>query len=363
MGDYMLEQSNALPKYSRLKEYLKNIIHQGNIKYGEQIYSENQLAERFNISRHTVRQALNDLENEGYVRREQGRGTFCIYQEKLSNKKVAVLTTYISNYIFPRVIKGIEEVLSASGYTLILANTNNNKIKEALCLDNLIKQDIAGLIVEPTKSAMDNINLQYFKELQKKNIPYIFLNAYYSELDPSYIIMDDQKGEYLATKYLLQLGHRKIAGIFKSDDLQGLNRQNGFIEGLNEYGINLNPLWIGNYETEQTTSYPYQFIRSILHKDPRPTAIVCYNDQIALKVIQAVKDEGLRVPEDISIVGYDDSDQALISDIKLTTIKHPKSEMGRQAARLIIDMLEKRVEQPRQIYQPELIIRFSCQNL
>ena len=356
--------SNNGPKYSQLKEYLKEKMRQGNILPDEQLPSENMLARQFMVSRHTVRQALGDLENEGYVYREQGRGTFCAPRKRNnSGRTIAVVTTYISDYIFPAVIRGIEEVLSASGYTLLLANTGNDKLKEAQCLENLLSQDIAGLIIEPTKSAGDNVNFKYFQELKRRKIPYLMLHAVYPELEPAYIVMDDEKGGYMVTQYLLQLGHRDIAGIFKADDLQGVKRQAGFCSALNTYNISLKPEFLGNYDTEQQKSFPYQFTRGLLQRVNKPTAIVCYNDQIAIRILEAVREEGIKIPDQLSIIGYDDSSLAVASEVKMTTIKHPKAEMGRQAARFIIDMMEGRMEKPRLVYQPELIIRSSCHNL
>ncbi|MEW5785134.1 MAG: GntR family transcriptional regulator [Bacillota bacterium] len=340
---------------------MKDKITKGHITPGEQLPSENTLARQFKLSRHTVRQALGELENERWIFREQGRGTFCAPQrEKVNGKTLAVLTTYISDYIFPTIIQGIEEVISSSGYTLVLVNTNNDKKKEAQCMENLISQDIQGMIVEPTKSAGENINLDYYKELDKREIPYLMLHAVYPELDPAYIIMDDEKGGYLAAKYLLQLGHRRIAGLFKSDDIQGIKRQDGFLSALNEYGIEIPGDLLGNYETERLFSFPYQFTANLLRKNPQPSAIVCYNDQIAMQVLEAVRDRGLKIPEDISVIGYDDSNLAVASEVKLTSIKHPKAEMGRQAGRFLIDMLEGRIKKPRLTYQPELVVRSSC---
>jgi GntR family transcriptional regulator of arabinose operon len=355
--------NNNAPKYLQLKEHLKEAIRQGVIPPDGQLPSENMLAKQFKMSRHTVRQAMGDLENEGYVYREQGRGTFCAPRSRSVGRTIAVVTTYISEYIFPAVIRGIEEVLSATGYTLILANTGNDKTKEAQCLENLLSQDIAGLIIEPTKSARENTNLKYFQEIERRKIPYIMLHAAYPELDPAYIVMDDEKGGYMVTQYLLQLGHREIAGIFKSDDMQGVKRQAGFISALNAYNVTVRPEFLGNYETEQQKSYPYQFAKGLLQRADRPSAIVCYNDQIAIRILEAVREEGIKIPDQLSIISYDDSSLAMVSEVKLTTIKHPKAEMGRQAARLIIDMLEGRMDKPRLVYQPELIIRTSCHDL
>jgi GntR family transcriptional regulator, arabinose operon transcriptional repressor len=357
----MANPNNPLPKYVQLKNHLKELIRRGEIPPGEPLPSENTLMRQFKVSRHTVRQSLGELKSEGWVSSEQGRGTYSIYREKSNGRTVAVLTTYISDYIFPAIISGIEEVLSAAGFTLTLISTGNDKNKEAQCLENLLSQDIVGLIVEPTKSATPNHNLKYFQELGKRQIPYLMLHAVYSDLDPAHVIMDDEAGGYLAAQYLLQLGHREIAGIFKVDDLQGIKRQAGFIRALQEYHIELPLGFVGNYNTEeQLFSYPYRFIRNLLQNTPRPTAVVCYNDHIALEVLKAIRDMEMRVPEDISLVGFDDSNLALASEVKLTTIKHPKVEMGRQAARMIIEMIEGNAEKPRMMYQPELVVRTSC---
>ncbi|HYH03576.1 MAG TPA: GntR family transcriptional regulator [Bacillota bacterium] len=357
------DPASKAPKYFLLKEHLKLLIRRGEFTPGSLLPSEHTLAKQFKYSRHTVRQAIGELENEGLVYREQGRGTFCAPQNQIvSARTIALVTTYISEYIFPSVIRGVEEVLSMAGYSLLLANTANDKFKEAQCLENLLNQDIAGLIIEPTKSAQGNSNARYFEELDKRRIPYLMLHAFYPELDPAYIVMDDEKGGYMATRYLLQLGHRNIAGIFKSDDLQGIKRQLGFTTALAEFHHEPHPGLIGNYDTEHQKTFPYQFVRELLQKTPRPTAILCYNDQVALIVMEALREEGLKVPEQISVIGYDDSTLALIPEIKLTTIKHPKTQMGREAARFIIDMVEGKVQKPRLNYQPELIIRASCAN-
>lgn len=357
----MIYDDDKLPKYVKIAEYFKKLMESGEIKYGEKILSESEIVEKFKVSRHTVRQALMELDNGKYIQKEQGKGTFCIFREKDNSvKNIAVLTTYISNYIFPTIISGIEEVLSSYGYNLTLFNTNNEKQKERECLKKIIDSEVLGLIVEPTKSALENTNLDLYRELEKKSIPYIMINAQYDALNPSYIIMDDIKGGNIITNYLLQLGHREIAGIFKSDDLQGVNRKLGYIKSLEEYKIELNKDYLGEYETSEANFFPYEFTSNLLRKSNRPSSIVCYNDQIAVQVLQAIRDMGYSVPEDISIVGYDDSDLATATEVKLTTIRHPKHEMGRRAARFLMNMIEKKEEKLEYIYKPELIVRNSA---
>jgi GntR family transcriptional regulator of arabinose operon len=357
-------ESSGLTKYSMIEQHFIKKIYSGAIKYMEQIPTENEIAQTFNVSRHTVRKALDNLENGGFIKREQGKGTFCCYSiEKKASRNIAIITTYISDYIFPRIISGVEDVLSSSGDTLSLFNTNNDKNKEAECLKKIIYGNFDGLIIEPTLSALENVNINYFRELEKKDIPYVMFHAKYNELDCSYLGMDDLDGGYIATKYLLQLGHRKICGIFKSDDVQGVNRRLGYIKALNEFNIDINHDLIGNYTTKELNSYAYEFGSNVLSRNEKPTAFFCYNDEIAFQVLQAVRDCNLRVPEDISVIGYDDSSLATATEIKLTTIKHPKIDMGRKAVRMLLDVIERKVQKNNYIYKPELIVRDSCRSI
>ena len=357
----MINKINNFPKYVQIFKYFKALIKSNDIAFGDKILSESEIVLKFKVSRHTVRQALMQLEGENFIYKEQGRGSFCCYKEPKDKKKnIAVITTYISNYIFPTIISGIEEVLSSLGYTLTLFNTNNEKQKEGEYLSKIIDSDTVGLIIEPTLSALENTNLALYNELDKKKLPYIMINAKYDEIKPSYVVMDDVEGGYILTKYLIQMGHRNIAGIFKNDDIQGVNRRQGYIKAMIEFNIDIKNEYFGYYGTGQETFLPYEFVSNLLKKDNRPSAIVCYNDQIAFYVLQAARDAGLRVPEDISIVGYDDSDISTATELKLTTVRHPKSEMGKRAARFLINMIEKEDEKPCYTYKPELIVRNSA---
>ncbi|GFP76041.1 GntR family transcriptional regulator [Clostridium fungisolvens] len=357
-----MREEAKISKYMQIASFFKKEMEEGRIAYGDQLLTENEIVDKFSVSRHTVRQAFMELENNGYIKREQGKGTFCSYSEKNKSneqKTIAVLTTYISNYIFPSIISGIEEVLSSAGYNLLLYNTNNEKQKEKECLEKIIENGVAGLIVEPTMSAAENTNLAYYRELEKRNIPYIMINSKYKELSGPFVGMDDVEGAYILTKYLLQIGHKNIAGIFKNDDLQGLNREVGYLKALKEKEITTNDHNIGRYGTKEKEYFPQEFTNGLLRRKDRPTAIVCYNDQIAVQALQAIREEGLRVPEDIALVGYDDSYIATATEVKLTTIRHPKEDLGRKASRMLMDVIEGRVDHSSYVYKPELIVRAS----
>lgn len=356
---------NGKPKYFTLMEELKEKILSGQIQPGEKLPSENQLTKEYDLSRHTVRKALGLLEQEGYVEACHGKGTFC--SEKMrhmkNSKNIAVVTTYISDYIFPRLIQGIDNVLSEEGYSIILKNTGNSRQKEARCLEELLQKDIDGLIIEPSKSQLSCRHGNLYENLEKYQIPYIFIQGIYEEMkDKPHILMDDVKGGYLVTKYLTELGHQRIMGIFKADDIQGINRHKGYVKALQEAGICYDPDAVVWFHTEDRRSKPSMTIRELVKDGKLPEGIVCYNDQIAVQVIETLETCGLHVPEDVSVTGYDNSLYAQ-RGTGITTIAHPQEKLGEMAAQLILEKIkgvpeeESKVER---LIQPELILRGSC---
>lgn len=350
------------PKYQRLRDYIINEIKTGKIGVGEKFASENELAETFEMSRNTVRQAIGELVSEGWLSRVQGKGTFVNEHPEKNNeavKTIAVITSYLSDYIFPSIIRGIDGILSVSGYSMILGCTYNQHQKERLCLENLLNQNINGLIVEPTKSALPNPNIDLYKKLQAKGIPILFIHGSYREIQAPYIVEDDVEAGYIATKHLLDLGHKHIAGIFKIDDIQGHMRFSGFQKAHFEAGIQISDskvMWFETMDLDNKFKSSNSQLQSIL-KDS--TALVCYNDQIALRIIDLLRDTLIKIPEDISLVSFDDSDLALASETKLTTVAHPKEALGKKAAEVIMDIINSKEKFSDIKIKPILVIRNS----
>jgi GntR family transcriptional regulator of arabinose operon len=352
-----------IPKYEMVRNYIAHLIKDDIIAYGERLPSEHELTEKFSVSRHTVRQALAALVAEGLVSSEQGRGSFSSYNKNAKGRQIiAVITTYIAGFVFPGIISGIEQVLSDEGCMMLLSNTNNIKAREAQYLQSVLDHGVSGLIIEPTRSAYANDNLRLLEETRSRGIPSVFINACYGDFDSACVVMDDEQGGHMAAEHLLRLGHRRIAGIFKTDDRQGVERKRGYLRALAEYGVPALPEDIGEFTTAEMFDFPYMFTQKRLSLPNPPTAVVCYNDQYALMVAQAIRDKGLCIPDDISVVGYDDSISPSAADA-FTSVRHPKRDMGEQAARFLIGMLEGRLERPRRVFAPELVVRASTRTI
>ncbi|MEY8355336.1 GntR family transcriptional regulator [Lachnospiraceae bacterium 54-53] len=363
-----MAEDSGKTKYYVLMEELKRDIVSGKRKPGDRLPSENELSASCHVSRHTVRKALSILEQEGFIEAEHGRGTFV--SRKTAGKKgsgnIAVITTYLSDYIFPRLIQGIDSVLTAGGYSIILKNTGNSRRRECKCLEEILEKDVDGLIIEPSKSEIMCGHKGLYDKLDFYRIPYVFIQGYYTQMkNKPHILMDDRMGGYLVTRYLLDLGHKHILGIFKADDSQGKDRHKGYVKALQEAGFLYDPDMVIWFHTEDRLAKPSGVLKYMLEEGIPIDGIVCYNDQTAFEVIKTIEKSGRSVPGDISVTGYDNSFIAENAVVKLTTIAHPQERLGAMAAELLLEKLggipdeESKVER---ILKPKLVVRESCRD-
>lgn len=337
-------------KYYQLFEQLKKDIFQGVYQNGQRLPGENEMAQEFSMSRQTVRQALALLEQEHLIQRRQGSGTY-VHRPVPRPKhswNVGIIATYISEYIFPSILRGIEGELSEEGFFPLLSATKNRVDNERRLLEEYIGKKVDGLIVEGTKSALPNPNLPLYEKLREMDIPVVFFNGYYPALPGSVsVTMDDRQGGFEAVEYLVARGHRKIGGIFKGDDMQGLGRYDGYTRGLVEHGLPLQDQWVVWFTSESrdallTDDYG---ISLVLDQLSSCTAVVCYNDEVAVKLEKALLSRGIRVPQDVALISFDNSQLGELASVGLTSFDHPKESLGACAARKLIGMMEGREEQ------------------
>lgn len=330
-------------KYGDLVRYLENEIESGALKQGDKLPSENELTERFGVSRQTVRRAIGILEEQGVVRSVRGSGTY-VGSDKRENpgrkNRIAVLTTYVDSYIFPKTIQGIESVLFERGYSVQLSFTNNTLEREKNVLTDLIsRDDVAGIIVEGTKSGLPNPNLMLYHQLLNRRVPVLFVNTFYPELAVPHVSLNDVEVAEKAVNFLIERGHRNIGAILKLDDGQGRMRYLGYLRAMEAAGLAVTDsrmVWI---DTDESKQLGYCRDR-ILNRVEECTALFCYNDQIAFQLIRLLRERGIRVPEDVSVISVDDSDLARHSEVPITSLPHPKEKLGEKAAEILLDMID-----------------------
>ncbi len=363
MNVYNYERSeNMKPKYQVIIEDIKSKILSGDYSIGEQIPTESVMQETYGVSRHTVRKAILELSNEGFLRSEKGSGTYVSnqYQSKSSgasaNKTIGVITTYISDYIFPSIIRGIESRLNKDNYSLLLASTNNDVEQEKKALEMMLSYGVDGLIVEPTKSNLYNPNISYYLSFKEQDVPFTMINAYYEELEVPFFCLDDVQSSYLATNELISKGHTQIGLIAKMDDLQGKYRMKGYIKALGDAKLRFQPEHILSFNTETKLDLYANLKEFLTENQDEMTALVCYNDEVGLEVVNVCRQLGISIPDKLSIIGQDNSYIAKNATINLTTLTHPQEQMGRDAADWIIKKLQGKKDLPNETYyQPVLV--------
>jgi len=351
-------------KYLTIVEWAKKAIDEKELSAGDRFFSEYELCQIHNVSRQTVRQALAMLEDEGIIWRKQGSGAFVQAPGRDLVKRgvtVGVISTYFSDYIFPGIVTGIEHVLAKNNITMQLATTRNQVEEEARALQTMLAQNIRGLIVEPSKSALPNPNSALYDEIKARNIPLVFFNAKYPNSSFPVVAMDDVAAGAVVTKHLISLGHRNISAILLSDDMQGHKRYQGFLKSLQENHIPLGEQRVIWYSTQEKSSFFQVSEEKVLDLLKNSTAVVCYNDSIAVDLLGFCREHNIDVPGQLSLVGIDDSKQARICEVPLTTVRHPQQQLGEQAAEVLLEMMENTTRNHEDIlYTPKLIVRESA---
>jgi len=361
----MLDEN--LPKYIAISNWIKENIDNNTFKDGEKLISENQICERFDVSRQTARQAVLILEQNGLVTRKRGSGTYItktVQTSKPMSHNIGIMTTYLDDHVFPYIISGAEKVLSKADYNMTLRLTRNKVHNERTQLLSLLDSEIDGLIVEGTKTSLPNPNLDVYQKFYEKNIPVIFINAYYQALSCNYIVNDDVLGARLATRHLIENGHKRIFGIFKHDDQQGENRYKGFIDELYDQNLSVDDHMIMWYSTESEDEYfRSNQLQILAEKLKKCTAVICYNDQVAMRLIQFFNQSTINIPKDLSIVSFDNTNVAEYASVPLTSVVHPSKEVGKLAALSILTMIENPLHTVNHTFSPDMVIRESVTKL
>ncbi len=275
------------------------------------------------------RRVLEAIERLGYQPSLLARGL-----RRNQTTIIGVIIPDISNPFFPLVVRGVEDIAYQNSYQLMLCNADNDAHKEQVYFDELRAYRMAGLIVIPSADS----KLVSAAASGGGELPVICLDRCPEGWKGDSITVDNSEGAYQATRYLLELGHRRIAAIAGQLHVtSAVERLKGFKQALREDGISIAPEYIQEGRFDRLSGYEKGLM--MLQFSPRPTAIFAANDLVALGVLAALRELGLRCPEDVSLVGFDDLELASFTNPALTTVAQPAYQMGARAAGLLFERL------------------------
>jgi LacI family transcriptional regulator len=269
---------------------------------------------------------------------------------------LALVLTDITNPFWTTVTRGVEDAAHQAGYNVIVCNTDENEAKQAEYLPVLLQKQVDGFLLVPARSAAEPVNL-----IQKQGVPVVVLDRRVPGVEVDIVRGASERGMYQLVRYLLDLGHRRIAILSGPEQVSvSKERVAGYQRALHEAGIDqvADSVYYGPF----TQANGYEKTQQILCAPPQPTALVAGNNFIAIGALQALREAGLRVPEDMSVASFDDLPSELVIEPFLTAVVQPAYQMGQRATELLLARITGQVGGPCQeiVLPTELIIRRSC---
>ena len=304
-------------------------------------------------TRERVQAAIAEL---GFVRNESAR-----HLRAGHSRTIGLIVLDIANPFFTDLARGVEEVANAAGLAVILCNSDGQPAKEAAHLEVLTEQRVQGVLITPTAELSAEIDT-----LRTRGTPVVLVDRRASGPDMCALAVDDVLGGRLAADHLLEAGHERIAFIGGSGGLPQLReRYEGVVAAVADHTADPDALTVLTPQGLTVAGGREAASRLLgLPAGRRPTAAICANDLLALGVLQEMVRQGVSVPEQFAIIGYDDIDYAAAAAVPLTSVRKPRHDLGRRAAEMLLDEAADGTaghphvhQQP--VFSPELVVRES----
>ena len=365
----MKVESILKPHYMRVQEVIRDRILSGEWEPGEQIPTERELEKEFSLSRMTISKGLANLVSEGFLLRRQGQGTFVALAS--TREDAPRLIKYISPLgrrgeipVRYGVLEAMHDSVAASGYEIGIDFYGNADEQT-----RFIKRDKdsyhSGFIIffEPGET-----NLEELKRLKEDGYPFVLIDAYPYESDVDFAVTDNIEGGRIVVERLAQLGHQRISYVTRPIDRSSLSdRLSGFLKGLVMHDLPFTSDTVRKLVNPGNPALAEigPVMDSFLDVPKPPTAIMFSNDDLALEAMDYLYARGIRIPEDISIIGYDNIDRSSTSRVRLTTVAQDFYEMARRASEILLQKVEGRVGlcSVQSFIKPRLIVRDSVCSL
>ncbi|MEI8094574.1 MAG: GntR family transcriptional regulator [Spirochaetales bacterium] len=351
----MLDPNSSEPLYLQMANLLRNRILSGELKVNERIEPELELSQLHGLSRGTVREALDLLEEEGFLRRIQGKGTFVLHKDPRDKSSIiGVVMPYLKDQMIVRILLGLEKTLQENGYNFILCHSNSDLELERKQLERLQRQGTAGIILFPTSLQAEG---DLVTNLLGENFPLVLVDRRIAGLKADFVGMDNFAGAYQAVSSLLDAGHQNIACVVPPDRPTSiLDRIRGYETAMQDRGLfPLAAVSLAGSGTAGDDGIPHYSaddlapIERLMNLKASPDALFCGNDFIAIGILHHLQEKGVQIPEDVALIGFDDTSYAGFPSVQLSTVSQPSAEIGRVAAELLLERIKN----------PELAARTS----
>ena len=360
--------------YEKIKEQIRTDLLQEQTADGEvRIPSERELQERYGVSRPTISKALTALAGEGFLVKHQRKGAFILDAAQMGKETAATVRQI--GYVAPiaaeelvqRVFKGIDLVAHRHNYRVVMGNAGNDPEREQAAVSEFIASGVCGVIVTPSPRKRAELFTDYLRA-ENSGVPFVLLDTCLPEQGKIQIVFDNQRAGYDMTVHLLKQGHARIGVATYPQELAHRpleERLQGYRKALQDYGFRSDRTLVGRFDSSlDHASAMLNILEGWWALSEPPTAIIAADDITALELIELLMLQGRQVPEDITVVGFDNRTVARRFQPPFATTNPNFERMGEIACDLLIDAIENKNTAPRtQILDVPLLIRDSYPRL
>ena len=358
----MENENNLL--YIKVKEALIEDIKL--LKANDRLPSRTDLVKKFSVTRTTIDRAISELIGERYLYSRDGSGTYVSEHNgrNLSfpiknNSAIGVVLPSIMHDTYQGILRAVEDTANKNGLNVIICNTDNFIEKQRNYVLKLIESGVGGIVMVP--ALIGDFDLVPFAMLQEKKIPLVFCNRGIPGIEAPLVISSNFYGGYIATKHLIERGHRIIAFISRPLYSSTFDRYQGYVCALAEAEIALNEDYVIFEDSFLNEKPGHEITNKVLQNNPRPDAIFCSNDVVALGAYDAITASGLQVGKDIGLIGNDNEFSYESLPVTITSVKFKAYEAGAKAADLLIGIMKGQniLSNRTEVLIPYLLIRES----
>jgi len=359
----IIDRNSPIPNYFQLQNWLREQIEQGVFKTGDKIPTEEELSQITGLARATRRQAIQNLVNMGLLLRKRRLGTFVIEKTPTTKNQmiIGLLLPDIRRGYAPILARGVEDEASQNRQSIILCDTDDLFIRANFHADRMIENAVSGVIFVPT-AVSNTQNKIIIDKLKQNDIPVVLVDRTIPYMEMDCVTTDNVKGAYDLTTYLIDKGHKRITITLSTMISTERDRLKGYKQALIDNDIPVDneliftqngPFSEGRYLRIAETIYKAKSKLAI-------SAVFAGHDRIALIFFAKAKELGISIPDDLSVVGYDDQNFSMVS---MTTMHQPIYEMGQESMKLIMSRISGDTSKPKKIILKSHLVKRSSVKL
>ncbi len=288
------------------------------------------LADRWDVNPDTKRMVQEEAERQNYK-----PNPIALRLQNKRSKTIGLIVPEFKSSFFPNVISGIQQTLDEAGFQLLITQSNESSENEERNLKLLENNMVEGILIS---LAREGINNTYYQNLIDSGIPLVFFNRVCTKIEAPKVIIDDYKMAFFATEHLIYNKFKKIIHFSGPDELSvSRERKRGFLDAMKKHKLTIDNSTI--VEAGIFSDKGYEVMQTLIDTNNLPDAIFCFNDPTALGALKAIKEAGIRCPEDVALVGFSETEIAQLVEPPLTSIQQPTFELGETAAKLLLEQI------------------------